>query len=121
MKKRIDLIRILVLLLIVACSSLPPVFQSDPVGASLYAMKSCYEGTVRSAGQAYLAGQINDDDLADFLAKAKSFYGTYLLAVNLYEAGQLTDPAQIEALRKALDELQLSIQGMILKRNSIRA
>jgi len=110
---------VLILFLISSCSTLglPNLFQSDPVGSTLFTMKTAYEGSVKSMGNAYIAGQVNDAQLKSFVVEAKKFYTSYNTVLELHKANKLEDPVgRIDALQKSLDQLQVMVQGLLIKK-----
>lgn len=91
--------------LMTGCST--GIFQSDPVGASLFTIKSTYEASVKTAGRLYVQGQISEAQLRKFRDEANKFYKSYTAIVTLNEERKLSPgDARIANLQLAVDALE---------------
>jgi len=83
------------------------IFASDPVGASLFTIKSAYESSVRTAGRLYTQGLITESQLRKFRDEANKFYRSYSALVTLNEERRLADgDVRLVNLQLAVDALE---------------
>jgi hypothetical protein len=91
------------------------IFQSDPVGASLFTIKATYESSVRTAGRLYVQGLISEAQIRKFRDEANKFYKSYTAIVTLNEERKLTDGdprlVNLQVAVTALEALVLSFSS----------
>jgi hypothetical protein len=82
-------------------------------------MKTAYEGSVRSVGNAYIAGQIDEAQLKSFVVEARKFYIPYSSVLELHKANKLEDSdARLDSLQKALDSLQVMVTQLLVRKSA---
>jgi hypothetical protein len=72
------------------CATIGGVFETDPVGASLFTMKETYEASVRTAGRLYVQKQITEKELRHFRDHAIKFHAAYELVVKAHAESKLS-------------------------------
>jgi len=99
------------IILALALSAGCTLFQSDPVGASLYTVKTGYESSVRTAGALYLNKFIDDKQLNLFRVEATKVYNSYVAALSAHETGMNIPSEKMDALLTAVAGLQSLAQS----------
>lgn len=104
-----------IILILVSCGGMTPdIFKSDPVGASLYATKLTYEGLVKTAGESYINGAINDAQLKQFVEAARVFYKNYNTIASLHATVGLSESdKRIVEVRERLNNLQKLVDNLL--------